>query len=290
MNPFIENYDVEEETALIKQAQEGSEPALNKLLSLHQPYVYNIAWKMVRSPADAEDLTQEALIKMTINLGKFNFQSQFRTWAYRIVVNHFLNMKKQSNEFAFTSFDGISEQLREVPDIDLTEQEMIDKEALITEMALVCLSGMLLCLDRNQRMVYIIGHMFSADHTIGSELMGMTKNNFRMRLSRARSELKNFMLGQCGLMDERNPCRCRKKVTAAVNGGYIDAKNLLFNKKEYSTFQKEIASDEVEIRDYVADRFVELQENLTYKKNFSKKSFITKILQDIRVQQILNLN
>ena len=95
MNPFTNNYTVEEEEIeIIKQAQKGSESALDKLLRMHQPYVYNIAWKMVRNPTDAEDLTQEALVKITINLSKFNFKSQFRTWAYRIVVNHFLNMKK----------------------------------------------------------------------------------------------------------------------------------------------------------------------------------------------------
>ena len=99
MNPFTNNYTVEEEeTEIIKQAQKGSESALDKLLRMHQPYVYNIAWKMVRNPTDAEDLTQEALVKITINLSKFNFKSQFRTWAYRIVVNHFLNMKKQAHE------------------------------------------------------------------------------------------------------------------------------------------------------------------------------------------------
>lgn len=291
MNPFTEIYTFEdEETTLIKQAQKGSESALDKLLRIHQPYVYNIAWKMARNPTDAEDLTQEALIKITINLGKFNFKSQFRTWAYRIVVNHFLNAKKQSHEGAFTSFDEMSEQLKGVPDIALSKQEKIEKEALIKEMGVGCLSGMLLCLDRTHRLVYIIGHMFGADHNIGSEIMEMSKTNFRMKLSRARKELHNFMSGQCGLMDERNPCRCSKKVTAAVNGGYIDAKNLLFNREEYSTFQKEIDKDDVELRDFAADKFVELQDNLSYKTDFDKKSFIKHILEDIRIRQIMNLN
>lgn len=291
MNPFIESYNIEEEeTTLIKNAQKGSEKALDKLLRMHQPYVYNIAWKMVRNPADAEDLTQEALIKITINLGKFDFKSQFRTWAYRIVVNHFLNMKKQFHENAFTSFDGMSEQLRDVPDVELSEQEKVEKEALIKEMAIGCLSGMLLCLDRTQRLVYIIGHMFEADHNIGAEIMGTSKNAFRMKLSRARKDLYNFMSGQCGLMDERNPCRCSKKVTAAVNGGYIDAKNLLFNKEEYSTFQKEIDRDDTELRDFASDKFVELQDNLSYKTDFDKKSFIKHILEDIKIRQIMNLN
>ncbi|MEO0555057.1 MAG: sigma-70 family RNA polymerase sigma factor [Bacteroidota bacterium] len=291
MNPFTNNYTVEEEeTEIIKQAQKGSESALDKLLRMHQPYVYNIAWKMVRNPTDAEDLTQEALVKVTINLSKFNFKSQFRTWAYRIVVNHFLNMKKQAHEHVFTSFESTADRLNSVPDVELNEEEKSEKEALIKEMGLGCLSGMLLCLDRTQRLVYIIGHMFGADHNIGSEIMEMSKTNFRMKLSRARKDMHSFMSGQCGLMDESNPCRCHKKVTAAVNGGYIDAKNLLFNREEYSTFQKEIEKDDTDLRDFAADKFVELKDGLSYKTDFDKKSFIKHILEDIKIRQIMNLN
>ncbi len=291
MNPFIENYSsTEDEKGLILKAQQGNRKALDELLRIHQPYVYNIAWKMVRNPADAEDLTQEALIKITINLGKFSFKSQFRTWAYRIVVNHFLNMNKKSHETAFTSFDEMAKQLGSVPDVELTEEEKIEKEELIEEMAIGCLSGMLLCLDRTQRMVYIIGHMFEADHKVGSEIMETSKANFRMKLSKARRDMENFMSGHCGLMDKRNPCRCNKKVTVAVESGYIDAKNLLFNREEYSTFKKQIAKDDTTLRDYASDRFIELQDNLTYKTDFDNKSFIEQILDDIRIKKIMNFN
>lgn len=291
MNPFLKEYHIEEEEKdLILQAQQGSQRALDKLLRMHQPYVYNVAWKMVRNPTDAEDLAQEALIKITINLSKFNFNSQFRTWAYRIVVNHFLNTKKKPHEAVFADFDEMATQLNATPDVELSEEEKINNEDLIKEMGLGCLSGMLLCLDRTQRMVYIIGHMFGADHTIGADILEISKANFRMKLAKARKDLYHFMTNQCGLMDPKNPCRCSKKVTAAVNGGYVDAKNLLFNRKEYRTFQRAIERDDTELRDYAADRFVELQEGLTYRTDFDKKSFIKKILDDIRVRQIMNLN
>ena len=291
MNPFLKEYTTEEEEKdLILQAQQGSQQALDKLLRMHQPYVYNIAWKMVRHPADAEDLVQEALIKITINLSKFTFKSQFRTWAYRIVVNHFLSTRKKPHEQVFASFDEMAARLNATPDVELSEEEKIHHEDTIKEMGLGCLSGMLLCLDRTQRIVYIIGHMFGADHTVGADILNVSKANFRMKLAKARKDLHHFMTNQCGLMNPANPCRCSKKVTAAVNGGYIDAKNLLFNRKEYSTFQQEIEQDDTELRDYAAARFIELQEGLTYRTDFDRKSFIKKILDDIRVRRIMNLN
>ena len=291
MNPFLKEYQTEEkESNLIRQAQQGNRHALDKLLRLHQPYVYNIAWKMVRNPTDAEDLAQEALIKITINLSKFNFKSQFRTWAYRIVVNHFLNTRKKPHEAVFASFDEMAARLNATPDVELTAEEKINNEDLIKEMGLSCLSGMLLCLDRTQRIVYIIGHMFGGDHSVGADILDISKANFRMKLAKARKDLQHFMTNQCGLMNPDNPCRCSKKVTAAVNGGYMDAKHLLFNRQEYSTFRREIGPAETEMRDYVADRFIELQEGLTYRTDFDKKSFIKAILDDMRVRQIMNLN
>ena len=95
---------------------------------------------------------------------------------------------KQAHEQVFTSFESTADRLNSVPDVELNEEEKSEKEALIKEMGLGCLSGMLLCLDRTQRLVYIIGHMFGADHNIGSEIMEMSKTNFRMKLSREREK------------------------------------------------------------------------------------------------------
>ena len=61
---------------------------------------------MVLSPFDAEDVTQEVLIKVITNLSKFEGKSQFRTWLYKIVVNHILNMKKRQLENIITTFDN----------------------------------------------------------------------------------------------------------------------------------------------------------------------------------------
>ena len=78
-------------------------------------------------------------------------------------------------------------------------------------------------------MIYIIGEMFRADHTVGSEIMEMSKANFRMKLSKARKDLINFMQNKCGLIDKANPCRCHKKVTVSIEARIIESKKLLQN-------------------------------------------------------------
>lgn len=291
MNPLSSSYPSEKsDTELISQTLEGSKKALNQLVERHQPYIYNIAWKMVGNPEDAADLSQEALIKIISNLGKFKFKSSFRTWAYRIVVNHFLNEKKKRPSIYPPTFVEMGLTLDATPDVELSEEEKEDKMEVIREVRLTCLSGMLLCLTKEQRMIYLIGEIFGADHTVGSEIMEISKANYRMKLSKARKDLYNFMHHKCGLVDKSNPCRCHKKVTVAVESGIVKAKDLLYNKKEYSTFRDEIEPDAHYLVDDSEMKYAELHRDHSFKTNFEKKNFLSKILDDANWKSRLNLN
>ena len=87
---------------------------------------------------------------------------------------------------------------------------------------------MLLCLSREQRLVYILGEIFGVTDSVGAELLEISRENFRQKLARARRDLHQFMHGQCGLVNEANPCRCAKKTQAFMKAGYLDPTNLLF--------------------------------------------------------------
>jgi hypothetical protein len=87
---------------------------------------------------------------------------------------------------------------------------------------------MLLCLDRGQRLVYVLGEIFEVGDAVGAELLEISRDNFRQRLTRARRDLHNFMNEKCGLVDPANPCRCDKKTRGFIQAGYVDPANLLF--------------------------------------------------------------
>lgn len=290
-NPFLKEYKSDRtDIILVKEAQAGDKIALEELVLKHQPYIYNIAWKMVRNDQDAQDLTQEATIKVITKLSQFEGRSAFRTWLYRIVANHFLMAKRKKGESIVDSFEAMGRGLESVPDVPLTPLEQKENEQVIKEMNYMCMSGMLLCLDRKQRLTFILGEMFGADHGVGSEILGITKDNFRKRLSRARSDLFNFMNHKCGLVNKSNPCRCHKKVTYALNGKLIDNKNLLFNRKEFSNFKTEIKPSADRMMEVVEDKYASLFQNLPYKEDFDKKAFFADILDDIDFKKLLNLN
>ncbi len=290
-NPFNTIYKGEKnDLELVAESQAGNKNSLEQLILKHQPFVYNIAWKMVRNPNDAKDLTQEALIKVVTNLSKFKGKSKFTTWCYRIVLNHFLMSKRKKGELVITNFDDMGMGLDNSPSIDISEEEQIEKEELIKEMNFGCMSGMLLCLTREQRLVYIIGDVFEADHNLGAEMLDISKDNYRKRLSRARNDLYNFMNNKCGLVNKNNPCRCHKKVTYALECGSIDSKNLLFNRKEYSKFKEVIKPSALILADTVDEKYRDLYKSLPYKTDFEKKTFIEDIINNSEISRLLNLN
>ena len=86
---------------------------------------------MTGSKADAEDLAQEALIKIISNLSAFKQESTFQTWAYRIVRNHFLNDQKKPGNLFASNFKDLGDLLDAAPSVDLSQEEQkIKKEEI----------------------------------------------------------------------------------------------------------------------------------------------------------------
>ena len=218
INPLADNSPTDhEDQNLVMRARAGDRTALEDLLQHHQGWIYNIAVRMLYHPQDAEDATQEILIKLLTRLSSFEGRSTFRTWLYRIVVNHLLNARRSRVEDPAISFRVYGEELEKTPDLDLPDPKGApDANLLVTEAMLSCTSGMLLCLDREQRLAYILGAIFGVSDTVAAEVLEITSENFRQRLARARRDLRNFMNDKCGLVNQANPCRCAKKTRGFI--------------------------------------------------------------------------
>jgi RNA polymerase sigma factor (sigma-70 family) len=230
-NPLADNTPTDQEDQnLVARARSGDRRALEDLIQRHQGWMYNIALRMLYHPQDAEDATQEILVKVMTGLSSFEGRSSFRTWLYRIVVNHVLNMKRGRVEHASTEFASYGAALDATPDLDLADSKEASAEIriLVTETMLSCTSGMLLCLDREQRLSYILGAIFEVSDTLAAEVLEISPENFRQRLARARRDLRNFMNDKCGLVNQANPCRCAKKTRGFIQAGHVDPENLLF--------------------------------------------------------------
>ncbi len=215
---------------LVARAQDGDSEALETLIRRHQSWVYNLALRMVYSPDDAADVAQEAWLKVVTKISTFEGRSQFRTWLYRIVTNHVINMKTRPIEKMATTFAGYGKALDGVPDLDPPDERSApaDVRLMVEEAKISCMTGMLLCLDRVQRVVYVLGELFGVSDALGAEITGFTRDNFRQKLSRARRDLYQFMNDKCGLVKKSNPCRCARKTSGFVKLGIVDPHKMVF--------------------------------------------------------------
>ena len=266
--------------SLVINAIKGDDKALEKLIRLHEPFIYNIAWKYTNDPEEAKDLCQDTLIKIITKLSSFEGKSTFRTWAYRIAVNEFLQTKRRPMEDRWKNFDNFSTELNAIPSPDLSPEEE-EEEILRTKTARTrCMSGMLMCLTREQRLIYLIGDVFNVDHTTGAELFGLSKDNYRQKLSRTRKEFHAFMNKQCGLVKLENPCRCSKKAKAMEAAGKMQTNTKLFDPKYSATIAKYASEVADEVADIVDRKYIDFFQKHPTKDDFDADTIVEELLND----------
>lgn len=232
INPFLENsLDVPDEE-LAASAKAGDHGQLELLLTRHLPWVFNLSLRMLHRHPDAEDATQEILLKTIQALPGFRGEAKFRTWLYRIAFNHLLNVKtaKWAAADAICSFSVASAGLRQVPDLDPPDPRTLPVpiEILVEETGNNCMIGTLLCLDGRQRLVFILGEVFGVSDEVGAEIAEVTPVNFRQILSRARRDLYAYLRDNCSLVNPENDCKCARKTRAFVQAGFVDPAKLKF--------------------------------------------------------------
>ena len=232
----------------IKMAVEGDKMALEKVVIEIQGLIYNLALRMLWHPEEAEDATQEVLIKIITNLGSFQHKSSFKTWVYRLASNTLINYKKriQRQQLSFDKYatylnQGFSDEIHYTPN-------EAERKLLIIEAKVGCSNAMLQCLNPESRMVYIVGEILEFNSQEGAFILDTNPVNFRKKLSRARARLHSFLNNNCGIVNPANKCRCYKKVDHAIQMRHIDPKNLLFTKgdeterlmQDINTIQSEV--------------------------------------------------
>ncbi|PKQ62326.1 hypothetical protein BZG02_13535 [Labilibaculum filiforme] len=221
---------------LVVKANSGDKKALEKILVEIQDLVYNLSIKMLLFREDANDATQEILIKIVTHLSTFNHQSQFKTWVYRIATNYLLTQKgKKSKEYS-VSFDEYANQIDAglSDNVNYTQNEgeiaLLEKEVMFG-----CTQGLLLCLNEEDRMIYIMSVVLEFNSTEASKILDITPENFRKKLSRSKTKIKNFMSNKCGLVNKNNPCRCKRKIDFLIDNKIMNPNNLMEEKYYHRT-------------------------------------------------------
>lgn len=214
---------------IVEKARQGNREALDELIRTIRTPMYNLSLRMLMYPADAEDAVQEILIKIITHLSDFRGKSRFTTWSYRVAVNHLLTMRTYRAKELNITFDYWEDEGRRTePSFDYGALPEPAKTLLTEEVRIGCMQGMLQCLEEKTRIALVLGELFELSAREASEILGITEEAFRKRLSRGRIQIIEFMQKNCGLVHPENDCYCPKLVGPDIRDKWIDPNNLQF--------------------------------------------------------------
>lgn len=193
----------DKEQKLIKKCVNGDLKAFDELIEKYEKTAYNIAFRMLKNPEDAMDVSQEAFIKVFKSIKTFNFESAFSTWLYRIVTNTCLDFLRKRNTNVYSIDNPIhtdeGEIERDIPDESDTPEELLEKK-LTKELVNNSISK----LDENHRVVIILRDIQGFSYEEISKIIDCSIGTVKSRINRARKNLKDIIVKDMELNKELN--------------------------------------------------------------------------------------
>ncbi len=280
----MKNITNEELLVLIEKATAGDKESLETVILSVQDLVFNLSLRMLGTFSDAEDATQDILLKIVTHLSSFKGESTFYTWVFRIATNHLKSYQKHMFakfplSFEFYGDDIKNGKIDDVP--DLTQN--VEKSILAEELKLSCTNIMLQCLDAESRCIFILGTMFKVDSRIAGDILGITPEAYRQRLSRIRNKVADFLKEYCGEYGN-GTCRCTNRVNYAIQNHRISPAQLDFT----TAVPMETMVEVKEAMEDIDDLSQEFAFCKTYQSPASLKEFIKKFLDGTSYSVVTN--
>ncbi|MCX8157995.1 MAG: sigma-70 family RNA polymerase sigma factor [Verrucomicrobiae bacterium] len=194
--------------ALLEQARQGSLEALETLVSRYEQPVYNLAMRLLRHEQDAEDVTQQTFLNLVENLDSFRGESSFRTWLYRVATFaafKILRKRKGLDTISLdASVDPTPEQEGPPPHPEFIADWRDTPEHLAQRQEVRQLIEQALAeLDEKHRVVFLLRDVEGLSVEETATALGITPANVKVRLLRARLQLRERLTRWLGDPERR---------------------------------------------------------------------------------------
>lgn len=181
----------ENEKVLIKKAQEGDNMAFQEIMNLHGQKMLGLAYKFTKNHQDAEDLYQETFLKIYKNLKSFRFESEFSTWAYRVLANLAYNsFRKQKSNQTVDLDAGERDMWETIPGDD---RDNADTE-VYTESLRDQIYSAMSDLSQKQKTVFIMKHYEGKKIKDIAGILGTTEGTVKKYLFRATQKMRQRLV------------------------------------------------------------------------------------------------
>ncbi len=169
-------------TEILMKAAEGDLGAFEAIYNAYAGFVHNVAYRVISSAQDAEEVTQEVFLNVYHNLKDFRSESSLKTWIYRIAANCAINYAKK------TSRD--KERMKRYDENLYTERSVNEPPAQVESKDPEERIGSLLkVLNPDQRACVVLRNIEGLSYAAIADALKVNINTVRSRLKRAREKL-----------------------------------------------------------------------------------------------------
>ena len=168
---------------------------------------------------------------------------------------------------------------------DLTQD--VEKSILAEELKLSCTNVMLQCLDTDDRLVFVLGTMFKVDSRIAGDILGITPEAYRQRLSRIRRKVADFLSAYCGEYGS-GKCRCRDRLNYAIQSHRLNPAGLDYTAAKETSVDVEKALGFKNAMEEIDDLSAYFSFSRLYESPEQIKRFLTEFLESTTLSTVKN--
>ena len=174
--------DQKEDRYYISKVLEGDVQAFSYLVDKYKDMAYTLAFRILKNRENAEEVAQDAFLKVYQNLGKFRSKSKFSTWLYRIVYNTAISKVRVKQKSTISIED---EKFYEIGD----DEHDVNKSFDIENNKMI-LQRLLSKLDESDRALITLYYLDECKISEISEITGYNSSNIKVKLHRIRKKMQ----------------------------------------------------------------------------------------------------
>jgi len=192
---------------LVRRAQAGDSSAFEELTTRHERQVYTLVLRVLQNAHDAEDVTQTAFLSAIENLKSFRGDASFATWINRIATHAALKIIRKRKGLNTVSLEEATEPREDYDSIPHPEyitdwKESPERLVELNETRRL-LEDALVQLDEKHRLVFLLRDVEGLSVKETADELGLSQANVKVRLLRARLQLREHLTCVLGDPDRR---------------------------------------------------------------------------------------
>jgi RNA polymerase sigma-70 factor (ECF subfamily) len=197
---------------------------IEQAIEKHWRRVFNFAFRMTLDRAAAAEVTEETFLRAYVGSEKMPpaGDPRLEAWLMRIALHV---VEKRVDRGQDVSFDLLDEKLRSEPtrtDV-VTSLSQPQRNFYLWELKQGCMTSVVNCLPPGERVAFVLSAVLGYGDDAAASVLGINTSAFKVRLSRARKKVSDYLAPRCEHVDPRNPCRCPSRLGVALTGGFIGA-------------------------------------------------------------------